>query len=232
MINANQFFEQTINETAKALISSPILQQLDILPKGQLHFLFSQIYYLVESFPGLLAALVLQTNDENILFSIIDNLIDECGGIERIQNRDYSATHSRLLKSFIEKLSNTDAVAEKSIHTKLMLSNFKKLFINSTFIEALGAMAAMEGASVQWFNHLFQKLKTRNEFSTQDLYFFELHTVMDEAHGSALKDVLIPLLTKYDNYALFKSGADTAALISKNFYLGLAEEISHVYKNK
>lgn len=222
-----QHVDQIVNDTADTLISAPILHQIDILTRSQLHFLFSQIYYLVESFPGLLAALILQTNDDAIRFAIIDNLVDECGGIEKVRSRDFSATHSQLLKQFIEKLSDkaTPAIAEKSAHTNIMLSHFKRLFFNSTLVEVLSALAAMEGASTKWFNLLYKKLLVRNEFTGDDLYFFELHTVMDEEHGDVLKETLLPLLTNDENLALFESGATTAGLISKNFYIGLANEM-------
>lgn len=226
-MNPEKYFEQVINETAVTLISAPILNKLDVLATHQLHFLFSQIYYLVELFPGLLATLIFQTNDIGIRFAIIDNLVDEFGGIEKIRNNDYSSTHSQLLKCFLEKLSTeTPAkLVDKATTTKIMLSHFRKLFIHSTLVEVLGAMAAMEGASTKWFNHLYQKLIARKEFSDDDLYFFKLHTVMDEDHGNILKEKLLPLLTDKENLAFFKNGATTAALISKHFYIGLSKEM-------
>ncbi len=228
MINSETYFKHVMQETADTLLSAPLPHQIDTLTTQQLHFLFSQIYYLVQSFPGLLAAVLLQTHDADIQFAIIDNLIDECGGVEKIQSRDPRATHSQLLKTFVERLAGTASptLAVQAVHTKLMLANFRKLFIHSTFVEVLGAMTAMEGVSTQWFNLLHQKLVARNEFSQDDLYFFALHMVMDDIHGDILKETLMPLLTSYERQVFFRNGATSAALISKNFYLGLSEEMA------
>lgn len=223
----DNYFDQVINQTAEILLSVPILSQIHIMPSSKLHFLFSQIYYFIEMFPGFLGTLIWQTNNEKIRFALIENLVDECGGFDRIRNRDYSATHSGMLKKFIEGINGSRGVlAEKSVHTKIFIRNFEKLFINSTFIETLGAMASMESVSTKWFNLIYQQLIKRNEFSEESLYFFKLHIQMDEDHGDVLKETLIPLLKNNEDYVLFKNGAMTSVNNWKNFYFALAEEIA------
>ena len=228
MIHPNHYVEKVVSKTTEALLSPTILHQISTMKKADLHTLFSQIYFLVEAFPGFLAGILLQTNDEAIRFAVIDNLVDECGGFEKLKAQDKRCTHSQLLKTFVEKLSPaaTPQLGVQSAHTKVMLANFHQLFTHSSLIEVLGAMTAMESASSAWFEFLYQQLRDRDEFSREDLYFFELHTMMDEKHGDAFREVLMPLLTNSESYAFFSNGAMKAANISINFYLGLSEEIS------
>lgn len=225
-MQAIKYYNQVMNQTAETLLSIPILSRIDSLTTKQLHYLFSQIYYFVEKFPGFMGLIIWQTNNEGVRFSLIDNLVDECGGFEKIRNRDYSATHSGMLKTFVEKLDlENSSLAEISCNTKIMLSDFNKLFIHSTFIEALSALASMEGVSTRWFDLIYRQIKQRQEFSEEELYFFKLHTIMDEMHGDILKETLIPYLISKENYALFRNGAINSVTIWKNFYQAITEEM-------
>ncbi len=223
MINSKQVIETVVNKTRNALLSPRILHNISTMKKTDLHALFSQIYYLVEAFPGFLAGILIRTNDDAIRFAVIENLVDECGGFDNLKAQDKSSTHPQLLKTFVEGLSY--GLAPQSAHTKVMLSNFNQMFTHSSLIEILGAMTAMEGASSAWFVFLYNQLKARGEFSKDDLYFFELHTVMDEDHGDVFRALLLPLLIDEESHAFFNNGAMKAASISTNFYLGLSEEI-------
>lgn len=229
MQHPESYFDSITDEAACMQLSIPIFSRLTELPSRELHFLFSQIYYFVEAFPGFLGALILQAPNEKMRFAIIENLVDECGGFEKIHRRDYSETHSGMLKKFVTSLTcSNGALADKSIHVDILLNNFRKLFIHSGAIETFAAVASMEGMSTSWFKLLYKQLQDRNEFSSDDLYFFELHTRIDEEHGNALKEELVPLLKTAEDYALFKSGVMTSTHNWTNFYQGLAEEMQAI----
>jgi pyrroloquinoline quinone (PQQ) biosynthesis protein C len=229
-MNKDIYYDQVIQEAANTLLAIPILNKLSDLSRDQLHYLFSQIYYFVDLFPGLLGILLWKINDERIRFAIIDNLVDECGGIEKIRANDHSATHSRLLLKFIATLSKSDVpLANKSVNTERLINDFNGFFINSTPVEVMAAMASMEGMSTQWFGLIYQQLLARKAFSQDDLYFFELHTGLDEVHGNILKEVLMPLLKDEKSFILLRNGVMRSISIWKCFYEALTREMEVIY---
>jgi pyrroloquinoline-quinone synthase len=226
-MNANDFYDSVINQTIAMQLSPPILSRLTEMDNGELRYLFSQIYYFVKDFPGLLGALIWQVEDERIRFALADNLIDELGGPEKIKHRDFSGTHSQLLKYFIESIDPENGrIFPRSIHTNILKDSFNRLFLHSSPLEALSAVATMEGTSSSWFNLLYKQLLARNQFSSEAMYFFDLHTRLDDEHGSILKEVLLPSLKDADSYALFKHGTVSAASFWGQFYASLTEEIN------
>jgi pyrroloquinoline-quinone synthase len=230
-MTADAFYDAVINKTISMQLSPPLLSRLRDMDLQALHYLFSQIYYFVQDFPALLGALIWQMSDERIRFALADNLIDELGGSENIRKRDFSQTHSRLLKRFIQGINQllnqqSDELAPRSVHTEILLASFDRLFLHSTPLEALSAVATMEGTSSEWFNLLYKQLLDRKEFSEEALYFFELHTRLDDEHGSILKEVLLPSLIDAKSFALFKHGAISAASFWGTFYASLAEELA------
>ena len=225
-MNASEFYDSVINQTISMQLSPPVLSRLTEMENKKLHYLFSQIYYFVNDFPSLLGALIWQIDDERIRFALADNLIDELGGANNIHQRDFSQTHSRLLKRFIESIDpENGGIFPRSIHTKILQESFNRLFLHSSPLEALSAVATMEGTSSYWFNLLYKQLLAREQFSPEEMYFFELHTRLDDEHGSILKDVLLPSLKDADSYALFKHGAISAASFWGTFYASLTEEM-------
>lgn len=230
------YYDCVANEASNIILSAPILYEIHNLDIHQLQFFFSQFYYYVDAFQRFLGAVIWQTNNEIIKFALIDNLIDECGGFEKIKNRDYSEAHPEMLKRFVKKLSGNDTHLPKSnmsIHTRILINSYNNLFINSPFIEAIGGIApGTESTSPKWFNVIYQQLKRREQFSEEDLFYFKLHTVIDEVHGNILKESLIPQLNTIENRILLKNGATTAALILKNFFLALSEEIKDMSNSK
>ena len=227
-MNSETYFDKTIENFREQLLATPILNQLTDLNNQQIQFLFSQIYYFVKAFPGYLGILLWKTNNKHIRFAITENLVDEHGGIDKINKKDFNMIHSRLLKNFIKSTNPTlSKLADKSIHTKILMSNFDRLFLNATLVEALGMMTAMESISVKWFSLLYHQLKKRGEYSNEALYFFELHMSLDEEHGSILKDILMPLLKNKQSIMLFQESVETISLVWKRFYYGIAEEIAN-----
>lgn len=228
-MNAKSLFEDVNQQAQDRLLSAPILNKLTQLNTPQLHYLFSQLYYFVERFPSLLGLLLWHTTDDRIRFAIVDNLIDECGGADKVHNNDFSATHSGLLKKFILSMDLPERkLAAQSIQTDILLNRFKQFYLHSTTVEVLSSMTSMESMSTQWFNLLYSQLKQRNEFAKDDLYFFDLHTQLDEVHGSILQDVLMPLLRTENDLALFKHGVLTSVSHWTNFYNEITSEIDKI----
>lgn len=216
----DKYFTQIAAECEESLLSAPLLNGIDALTTDQLHYLFSQLYYFIEQFPGYLGALLLKSTDKSILFVVTQNLVDECGGIDQLDQNNYSSSHSFLLKDFILK-SIGKPIAEMDIYTKILVSSFGKLFENSTLIESLSAMTIMESISNKWFSLVYDGLVKRNEFSESDLHFFKIHISLDEVHGNALKNVLESLITDNDSSIFFRHGALSAMSYWSNFYSGL-----------
>src|SRR5215204_1091412 len=104
--NPENYFSRLVQEAQKKLLSEPFLHQLEGCDKKALHYFFSQLYYFVDLFPGLLGIVLSRIPDKNIQFVIVENIVDECGGIENIKKNDFTQTHSELLKYFIEKIQS------------------------------------------------------------------------------------------------------------------------------
>lgn len=228
----NTFYNNLINQTAEILLTSPVLSRINQLPIPQLHFFFSQLYYFVEIFPGLIGMLIWQTNHQEIRFVLIENLIDECGGFEKIKDKNFSGMHSNLLKKFITLTGMGNVLAKKSIHTEALINNINKLFLNSSLIEILGILTCMESVSTDWFNLLYRQLKERHEFNEDDLYFFKLHTEIDEEHSYVLKEILMPLLTKQEDLILLQNAALNSVNNWRNFYQDIDNELNSVFQEK
>ncbi len=220
-----QIFDQLVQEAADTLLSVPILNQLKDLKANSLHYLFSQLYYFVDVFPGLLGILLWKLPDIRNRFAIIDNLVDECGGLEKIWNNDPSFTHSGLLKYFTQSLTEDCQIAEKSSSTQKLLDNFSDFFINATPVEAMSAMAAMEVMSTQWFSLLYKQLLARDDLASKSLYFFEIHIHLDEEHGEILREVLMSLLHSIDSWVALKKGVMTPISIWTSFYTAVSQEM-------
>ncbi|MBX9585806.1 MAG: iron-containing redox enzyme family protein [Gammaproteobacteria bacterium] len=219
-MNFDEYFTKMALECEESLLSAPLLNSIDTLTTNQLHYLFSQLYYFIEQFPGYLGALLLKSTDKSILFVVSQNLVDECGGIDKLDANIYTSSHSALLKDFITK-SIGKPLAEMDIYTRILIESFRKLFTNSTLIESLSAMTIMESISNKWFSLVYDRLLKRNEFSELELYFFKIHISLDEVHGNALKNVLQSLITDYNSSILFRHGALSAMSYWDNFYTGL-----------
>ncbi len=222
-MKALEYYDSVLSEGKNVMFSSPLLHELDIISKEKLHHLFSQIYYFVNNFPGYLGLLLWKANNEKIRFVLTENLIDECGGFQKIKDLDYSETHANLLKRFL--MAFEKPLAEKSQHTIQLMESFDHFYIKSTLTETLASMACMEGISSEWFNLIYSQLLQRDEFNSHQLYFFDLHTSLDEIHGDVLKDTLLPMLTDDLTRNLFKIGAMTAATIWAKFYDGISAEL-------
>lgn len=219
----SELYENTILEVEGRLLSAPLLNRIKDMSGEQLHYFFSQIYYFVDLFPGFLGSLLQKTNNKQLQFAIVDNLVDECGGIEKLKRNDFSGAHSCLLKKFLHLFDYP--LATKSIHTTILIDSFNKLFVNSTLIETLAAIASMECTSTKWFNLILEQLHQRSEYTKDQLHFFELHTVVDEVHGDVLRDVLLPMIRDKKSSILFKHGVMTSLENWLRFYSAISDEI-------
>lgn len=220
-MEVEKIHQNIMHEAENVLFSSKLLYEFNSLSTEQLHFFFSQFYYFVHNFPAYLGLLLWKTDNEIIRFVITENLVDECGGIKKIEVNDFSGAHSRLLKNFV--LSIQPKLAKKHVQTEILMNSFNQFFLNSSLLECLSAMTCMESISTKWFTLIHDQLKKRNEFSDEQLHFFKLHMSLDEVHGDILTEVLLPLLDSPENIELCQHATITTMQFWSYFYSGIRD---------
>lgn len=221
----NEYFNACVSEASDKLLSVPLLQKLHIISQQELHCFFSQLYYFVDFFPGLLGILITKTTNKRIRFAITENLVDESGGMQNILSNDYSGVHSELLYRFIHSIDESKcSLAKISPSTNNLMKALQDFFLNASLIETFGAMASMECMSTSWFTLIHKQLVSLGRFNENDLNFFALHMSLDDDHGNVFKEELISLIERDSDLQLLAKGIKTSIQCWLNFYAGLESE--------
>lgn len=224
------YFDKQVGMFSQELLSAPLLNSINNLSLEELKYFFSQIYYFVDIFPGLMGIMLFKVKENNIKMLITENILDEFGGEQNIKARNQSGMHSQLLRNFINKLSteNSNALSIAGNATNNLLKEFEDFFLKSSEFELMASVAAMECISTEWFQLLYSQLKTLNLFSDDDLHFFTLHICLDEEHGDILKEAILPKLSTKENKLMFEKAIFTTSSIWLKFYKNLVIEMPRI----
>lgn len=224
-----KFYDKVTDEVLNIVLEIPLLHSFSDLDITQIKLFTTQFYYLVKAFPRYLGALIWKAYDENIRLALVDNLVDECGGIEHIKSRELIGTHPAIYRRITRALDISDHELEGTQprpYTKRMLDELEALFINAPFIESFGGMApGIESISYIWIDVIHKGLARQKFFVEEDLYYFSLHTVVDKDHSSVFKNAIIPYLNDNAARDQLRDGALRMVHAQKILFEGIASDI-------
>lgn len=227
-MNAAKFFDSVTEEILQIILETPLIRNISQLNRAELQQFFVQFHYFVDAFPRYLGALVWQSPDDKIRLVLLDNLIDESGGFERIQSLNSADTHPALFRRVLHRLNISDqqlATFPPEDYTRQMLSELEKLFIHSPFLEAFGGIApGVESIFYTWIEVVQKGLEAYSYFTQDDLLYFSLHAVVDHEHSNALKNAIMPYLNTEYNRKLLRRGALTMVYAQKHLFEGLTKQ--------
>ncbi len=227
---SEDFFDELAQESLDTVLAIPVLHQFKHFNDSQLR-LFSKVYYkLVAYFPNYLAALIWASPEDKIRLVILDNLVDECGGIEKIRAADLTEIHPNIFKRFAKSLGlsaeTLDDHTDIRTYSKKMLSDITNLSTKSPFLVALGGVSpTLENTAQVWLDIIYKDLKTQKRFRDEDLFYFSMHAEVDIEHGRKFKDAILPLLKTEEDRKQLRQGAMRMVAILDNLFNSLAIDL-------
>jgi pyrroloquinoline-quinone synthase len=228
-----QLFEGLKAELLEKMLSVELLHDFHHLNDQALRLFVCQFYPIIKKFPHYLTALMCKTSDEKLRLIILDNLIDEMGGIDNIKNRSNKEAHYKLFAHFgyALELSDTDLEANNTLrpYTSHFLKTVDNIFDHTNIIKGIGALTfGIESIYPFWIDHVYQGLLAQKRFSDEALYHFKLHTAIDLIHGQVLEEgISSHLKTKKDRELLLQGAMETVNSF-KDFFIGLSQDIQMV----
>ncbi|WP_144394175.1 iron-containing redox enzyme family protein [Pleionea sediminis] len=195
------------------LLETKAIRQFDELSDDQLQTFFSNFYYIVGQFPRQLGLLIFNAPNNDALFTLGDNLVDELGGADKLESLDFSGLHVNLLGGLMKGLGFTD----NDLHSITPLTETQKYidflnegYLNKPFIESIAYIAAgMEAIFPEIAKRMYNVLSAR--FTDEQLIHFKEHMVADVKHDEQLRKMIYPLLEDEGALALFEKGAKEVA---------------------
>jgi len=229
-MKAKIFYEKVAKEILDIILSVKLIHQFQELNLNQLKLFAKEFHAFVDYFPKYLGALIWQSPYESIRLVIIDNLIDESGGLKKIENLDTSATHPMDFRRFAYKLGLDDQVLfdlkSARPYTIKMLEDLNDLSIKSEFFVSLGGIApGVENVFHAWIKIICDGLKQHDIFDSRDLYYFSSHAILDIEHGEQFKNAILPILADKEKQDAIQQGAHRMTQIICNFFYGLSEDL-------
>lgn len=229
-MKADIFFDQLTQESAHLIMSVPILHQFDRLNLTQLKLFAKEYHVFIDYFPQYLGALIHKSPNETIRLAILDNLVEESGGMEQVEHLDGSKTHPEIYRRFAYKLGVTKQElfsGNQRPYSNKMLNDLKELSTHADFFTALGGITpGIENVFHQWIGLVYQGLRKHDFLNEEDLYFFSSHAIMDIEHGEKFKQCLLPFLDVPKRREQLSIGATRMEEILKDFFTGLADDFA------
>ncbi|MEM7181742.1 MAG: iron-containing redox enzyme family protein [Spirochaetota bacterium] len=163
---------------------------------AELRRFIESFYILVREFPRQLGFLIARAPNKLTLFVLADNLVDELGGPEKLEKRDFSAMHTELLRGLGRKVGITDEefeTLEPNLPTQRHIMMLEKAYQEKSFIEAAAYIAGgMESVFPEIAKRIYVGLSSR--FSEIELIHFSTHMTADVEHDQAFRDCLFPMM--------------------------------------
>ncbi|NVJ61918.1 MAG: iron-containing redox enzyme family protein [Gammaproteobacteria bacterium] len=208
-----QVYDKVCQDCLAKLVNTKAISDFDKLTAAQMQNFFANFYYIVQQFPKQLGLLIFNAPNNEALFTLGDNLIDELGGAEKVEKMDYSGLHVNLLGGLMKGLGFTDGDL-KSItpikETQDYINFLNDGYLNKSFIESIAYIAAgMEAIFPEIAKRMYAVLSSR--FSDEQLIHFKEHMVADVKHDQQLRKMIYPLLEESGAAELFEKGAKEVA---------------------
>ena len=96
-----------------------------------------------------------------------------------------------------------------------------RLFIEADYLTALGAELAVEVTAAAEFRYFYPGLLRYDQFSADDLVFFELHLEAEDDHGLWLADAVRKTAQSSADLNRVATGARTAVQAWQSFWEGI-----------
>jgi pyrroloquinoline quinone (PQQ) biosynthesis protein C len=205
-----------------------------------------QCYEFVRCFPLYLGGLLAHIPDTEIdtLMVLTDNLVDECGGYDRLEDGDTRDAHPRLFRRFLVRLGLVSDPSEtperpKEIFpgTQEFVEEYFRLCDSEHFSLALGAFGpGNECFAKKWVPILAGLRKNEAEFTEEDLIFFSVHSPAPEAEQTSVEDehgnLMLLLLAERlegqpESMKAVRAGAKAAVDARLAFFEGVHRGLRH-----
>ncbi len=204
-VNSNDFFR-----TFKARRLSP----------RQLRVFVRQYHYFCFQFVKVLEGLLYHTpiHEVEMRTELAKTLYSELGS----GSPDH--VHIRQLERFARSiglhpwdLMETEPIPEVTKY----LETLRRLFLQSSYLTALGAELAVETTAVSEFQYFVPGLQQYGQFDRRDLAFFELHVAEEEVHGQWLINAVRKTAKSDEHLYEVASGAREVADAWLEFWDGM-----------
>lgn len=206
----DSYYESICEECLEIISKEDLFSRFDSLSQEQLNIFINEFYVIVREFPKQLGLLIYRAPSKHMLFTLVDNMMDELGGIDKIENYDYSGLHTALL----EKLGQANGLTEEdfenmqpSEQTQIFQDFLVDGYVNKPFVEAVAYIAAgMEAIFPVIAKLIYKGLSSK--FTDEQLIHFKEHMTADVEHDKKLRSSIYPMLEgSEENKALFRKGA-------------------------
>ena len=105
------------------------------------------------------------------------------------------------------------------------LQIFHNLFLESGYLKALGAELAVETTAASEFQYFYPGLQKYDQFSRQDLIFFELHVLEEQQHSDWLIQAVCKTATTPEALDEVAAGARQTADAWRTFWDGMTRAV-------
>jgi pyrroloquinoline quinone (PQQ) biosynthesis protein C len=225
-----KLFDQTQQEALSIVMKAPILNEFEHLNKRQLQEFALGFFHFVKLSPKYFTSLLARSPNDIMRLTLIDNIIDEMGGVNNIQESDSSDTHPNLYRRFAYELGLSDRelghIDGVKPYAKRMYGNFCRVAFDSPFWRSLGGLSpGIENVFDQWIGKIYKGLLARKKFSPGALVYFDIHAALDHIHGEKFRECILKTLTTEEDFAQLRDGALTVARIHRKFLDDFAQSV-------
>jgi pyrroloquinoline-quinone synthase len=194
------------------------------LTRAQLRNWLSQYHYFCKHFVKVLEGLLYRTPVDalEMRVELAKTLHSELGSgcIEQ--------AHVRLLERFAaavgftaEELARTVPIPEVAEY----LAELDRLFVGSDYLTALGSELAVEVTAGAEFRYFYPGLQKYQDFSEDDLEFFELHLELEDSHSAWLVEAVRKTARDHSDLERVAAGARATVEAWSLFWQGIYREV-------
>ncbi len=209
---SDSFFDETAKLALDKILSAQIIRRFSYLSPTQLRPFCMGFHAFIDYFPKYLGSLISCAPNDTLRLLLIDNLVDESGGINRVEQLDSSGIHAQLFRNFCYQFGITDSELldhnQQDNVTISLINQLTKLSQHESFYTALGGVSpGLENVFPHWIKLILEGLKQNTYIDPNSLLYFELHTTIDLEHGQKFKDCLINAIKREKDWKSLRKGA-------------------------
>lgn len=183
-------------------------------------FIFSQYYYYSKNFTRLLAACMLNCENDYHRSMLSSNLWEEGGALE-IEKR-----HSEIYRQFLKnKLHINFENINFQPYSQLFFDKYLDLCLNQEPIIRTAALSfGTEGIVARLYSTFLHGLKSVG-LNDKDLIFFEIHIECDDEHAETLEQMVLSYNSNSEWLSLCKKGISSALGLRNDFFTSIYSDL-------
>lgn len=190
------------------------------LSRQQLQVFFRQYHYFCHHFVQRLEGLLYATplDEVEMRVELVKTLYSELG------SGSVEQAHGRQLERFLQRLGISLAelrCTRPLPEVEAYLQVLHRLFMETDYLAALGAELAVETTAAAEFRYLYPGLQKYQEFTIEDLAFFELHVHEEQQHSDWIAEAVRKTATTPNALARVAAGARETADAWHEFWKGV-----------